>query len=175
MTNSTEVSNQVEQIQLRRLDEPAMGIIRKFTLIAAGGGLIPLAAVSATANTGIQVMMIKELCQLFNVQFDGKVATTVVTAVIGSAIIQGASIAVSGGIPGVVNPTKGISGAILAGVYTATVGEFYKVHFQKGGTLEDASLLDIGKYFKAEIDNGDISVSNIANPMSFAKRIFNLG
>lgn len=173
MSATKEVSNAVEQNQLQRLEEPAVKIIRNYTIAAAGSGLIPFAAVSGTATTGIQVMMIKALCELFEVQFDGKVASTVVNAALGSLVIQGASIAVSGGIPGVVNPAKGLSGAILSGVYTATVGEFYKVHFQKGGTLEDASLLDIGKYFKAEVENGDISISNVANPMSFAKRIFN--
>lgn len=173
MSATTEVLNRVEKEQLQQHDDAAIKIIRKYTLMAAGSGLIPFAAVSATATTGVQVMMIRELCQLFDVPFDGKVASMVVTSAVGSIVVQGASILVSGGVPGIVNPTKGLSGAILSGVYTATVGEFYKVHFQKGGSLNDASLLDIGKYFKAEIENGDISVSNVANPVSFAKRIFN--
>ena len=173
MSTTTEVAPVMEEMQLKRHEEEAAKIVRNYTIAAAGSGLIPFSILSGAATTGVQVMMIKDLCQLFNVEFDQKVVSTLITSIIGSALIQGASMAISAGVPGVVNPMKGLSGAALSGVYTATVGEFYKVHFQKGGSLDDASIMDIGNYFRAEIENGDISMSSIANPVSLGKRIMN--
>ena len=75
-------------------------------------------------------------------------------------------------IPGISAPLKGVSGAAVAGIYTATVGEFYKVHFQNGGTLEDASLSDLTKYIAEEYNRGDINLSQISNPSKIFKNIF---
>lgn len=173
MSDTTTIKDIKETIDLQRFDKEAMKIIRNYTILATGSGLIPNPILGIGATTGIQVMMIKKMCTLFNVPFDRKVVNVVINSTVGSALAKAASVAVAVGMPGVSAPMKGLSGAGIAGLYTATVGEFYKVHFQKGGTLEDASITDIGKYFKAEIENGDISMNSIANPMEMAKRIIN--
>lgn len=155
-------------------EEEAQRIIRKYTLIAAGGGIFSNFAVSISATTGVQVLMIKELCQLYQVSFDQRMAGVVINSAIGSVVSSGLSFALSSLLPAS-SPNKGLdlSGAGVASVYTATVGEFYKVHFQKGGNLESVSIMDLGDYFVDEVQKGDIKMRSFSSPFSVIRSIFN--
>lgn len=150
-------------------DKKANKIIQKYTLVATGSGFIPFSIISAATVTGIQVMLIKDLCHLYDVPFAKKRINVIINSALGSAATRLIAIAAVA-IPGVSTPLKGLSGAAVAGLYTATVGEFYKIHFQKGGTLEDASIGDLTKYFVEEYKRGDLNLSSLTNPVNTIKR-----
>ena len=151
-------------------EKQANKIIRNYTIAATGSGIVPIPVVAAAAITGIQVFMIKELCKLYEVPFQENQSGVILNSVIGSVATRILSMA-SLVVPGISAPMKGVSGAAIAGLYTATVGEFYKVHFQNGGNLENASISDISKYFIDEYKRGDISISSISNPVNVVKRM----
>jgi len=173
MTTDTKVLIPLENIDLLHEDE-AQRVIRKYTLMAAGGGLFSNLALSIGTTTGIQILMIRELCHLYGVIFDQRVASVLINSAVGSVVSSGLSVAISS-LLSRNSPTSGIdlSGAGIASVYTATVGEFYKVHFQKGGTLENVSIMDLGDYFMDEVQNGDIKMRSFTNPFSVIRGIFN--
>ena len=79
-----------------------------------------------------------------------KIITETVSAVVKSQSMKGFNI--------------DITGAAVAGIYTAAVGEFFKLHFQKGGTLDDVKLSDFAEYFLEEIKRGDLSLATFTNP-----------
>jgi uncharacterized protein (DUF697 family) len=164
-----ETPNGVSEIPAMH-DEKANKIIRNYTIAATGSGLVPIPLISAAASTGIQVLMIRDLCRLFEVPFTSKQINVIVNSALGTIATRIVALATTV-IPGISAPTKGLSGAAIAGLYVATVGEFYKVHFQDGGTLEDASINDLRKYFIEEYKRGDINTSSL-NPVSMVKRIF---
>lgn len=145
-------------------DSEANRTIRNYTLAAMGGGAISHPLFSGLAVTTLQVMMVKSLCDLFGVPFLNRRTNVIINSALGSAATQLVAIA-STAIPGVSTPMKGLSGAAISALYTATVGEFYKVHFQKGGTLDNASITDLSKYIVEEYRRGDISLGNLTNPM----------
>lgn len=151
-------------------DTKANKIIKNYTIAATGSGILPIPLVSAAAVTGIQFLLIRDLCKLFDVPFTNKRINVIVNSTLGSIATRLVAMAAVI-IPGVSAPTKGLSGAAIAGLYVATVGEFYKVHFQDGGTLEDASLNDLKKYFVEEYKRGDINTSSL-NPINIVKRMF---
>ena len=109
--------------------------------------------------------MIKDLCSLYHVPFDEKMTTLILNSTIGGVLTKAFSMAVSTVIPGS-SPMVGpdLSGAAISGLYTATVGEFYKVHFDNGGNLQDASIGELANYFMEEIRRGDIGLSSFTNP-----------
>lgn len=154
-------------------EEEAQRIIKGFTFAATGGGLIPnpIAAISACVST--QVLMIRELCYLYDVPFDQKVINVVLNSIAGSVLANLISSTISSFLSGN-SPQTGLdlSGAGISAIYTATVGEFYKVHFQEGGTLDDASITDLGSYFLDEIQRKDISMGSVTNPVSTIKDLF---
>lgn len=147
-------------------------IIKKFTIISTGSGLIanPIAAVGATI--GAQLFMIKDLCKLFKVPFEQEKTTVLINAVIGGVLTKAISIFVSTVIPNNSSASgPDFSGAAICGLYTATVGEYYKDHFQGGGNLENATLNDLGDYFMAEIQRGDIGLNSLSNPSFIMTRL----
>lgn len=152
-------------------DEESQKIIKKYTLLATGAGFVPIPVASSAAAVAAQVYMIKDLCEQFNIPFDKKTTSVVINSVIGSVLSKAISMAINTVVP--VSSLAGMdfSSAAISGLYTATVGEFYKVHFQNGGTLADASIGDLGKYFMEEIERGDIGISNLTNPTSFMKNL----
>lgn len=163
-------SLQLETIDLPLYDKKANRIIRNYTLAAAGSGFIPVPLLSGAGVTAIQILLIRDLCSLFHVPFEGKNLPVIINSIFGTLATQLAEAAITN-IPGLSNSMKGFSGAAIASLYTATVGEFYKVHFQNGGNLGNASIADIGKYFMEEYKRGDISLGSISNPIELAKRL----
>lgn len=151
-------------------DVKANKIIKNYIIAATGSGIIPVPLLSGVALTGIQFLMVRDLCRLYEVPYDGKELRMTLNAALGTVVTQLAAMATII-IPGVSAPTKGLTGAAIGGLYIATVGEFYKVHFQDGGNLENASLTDLRKYFVEEYKRGDISTSSL-NPIHIVKRIF---
>jgi uncharacterized protein (DUF697 family) len=169
------MATDVTTVPTNLYEEEAQHIIRKYTIIAAGGGLLPNPILSFAASTGLQMLMIRELCKLYHVDYDNNLAGVAVNSVAGSVATTGLSFVVSSFIPGS-NPVVGfdVSGAAIAGIYTATVGEFYKEHFQRGGTLQDASISDLGHYLLDEIQNGDLSMNSLTNPSYLVKHVMKL-
>lgn len=147
-------------------------IIKKFTIISTGSGLIPNPVASVGATVGAQLFMIKDLCELFKVSYEEQQTAVLINSVIGGVLTKAISMVVSTLIPNN-SATNGpdFSGAAICGLYTATVGEYYKDHFQSGGNLENATLSDLGDYFMAEIQRGDIGLSSFTNPSSIMTRL----
>lgn len=152
-------------ISIKKRDKKAQKIIRKYILFSTAGGLVPTPLISVGTTVATQVLMIRDLCHLYHVSFDEKMTTLLINSTIGGVLTKALSVAVSAALLGS-KPTSGpdISGAAICGLYTATVGEFYKVHFDNGGALQDASIRDLAKYFMEEIERGDIGLSNLTNP-----------
>ncbi|MEM1216607.1 MAG: DUF697 domain-containing protein [Bacteroidota bacterium] len=151
-------------------EQAANKIIRNYTLAAAASGFVPFSVLSAAGVTATQVFMIRSLCQLYQVPFKENQAQVLLNSALGSAATRLIGIAATA-VPGVRTPMRGLSGAAIASLYTATVGEFYKMHFQKGGTLDTASIKDFGNYLVEEFQQGDISLQQLANPMSTLKEV----
>lgn len=143
-------------------DDRANKIIRNYSLAASGSGLIPNPLISSTGVTAFQVLLIKDLCELYLVPFSEKKLNVVINSLLGSAAVRLITYATRF-IPGISGPMKGLTGATISGIYTATIGEFYKVHFQNGGNLDDASIRDLSEYFVEEYNRGNISLGDITN------------
>ena len=151
-------------------EERSKSIIKKYTLLSGGAALIPYDFVDVISSTVAQTMMIKELCTLYNVPFSNRMINVAGWSAAGSAIIK----AVSGVVESVIgssNSTFDLTGAAIAAIYTATTGEFYKLHLRDGGTLEDVKISEFVDYFIAEIKRGDISMSTFTNPKALMNHL----
>lgn len=152
-------------------EELSQKIIRKYTLISAGAALVPYDFVDVVSSTAAQALMIKELCELYDISYSKKLANvafwsatgTVATKIISAAVASVISKGSFGGID--------LTGAAVAGIYTATVGEFYKLHLRDGGTLEDVNISDFADYFIEEIKRGDLSMATFTNPSALMSHL----
>ena len=166
-TNSAEDITDI--IPFDNYESEAQSIIRKYTLASTGLGFIPNPIVNVGSTASTQIMMIRELCELFNVPFNKNLAGVALNAVLGSMVTKAAGMLAAIFIPGAKPMARfNLAGGGISGLYTNTVGEFYKIHFQKGGSLKDASITDLSKYFKEEYERGDIGLNNLS-PMNILK------
>ena len=154
------------------LSNQASKIIRKYTLISGGTALVPIDFVDVVSSTAAQAMMVKELCDLYDVPYTDKMTTVAVWSAAGSIITK----AITGVVSSIINQNRpgssiDFSGAAVAGIYTAAVGEFYNLHLKEGGTLDTIEVSAFVDYFIDEIKKGDISMSTFTNPQSLINHL----
>ena len=160
-----------EEVAQRLYETEAKKVIKKYTLIATAAGVVPIPVISTAGVIAAQVFMVRELTQQFNIPFDEDRASVIINSAIGGVLSKVFAMTVDAVVPGSGVAGIDLSSGAISGIYTATVGEFYKVHFQKGGTLENASIGDLGNYFMEEIQRGDIGLNSITNPTQFMKSL----
>ena len=156
-------------------EKQANAIIRKYTLASTAAGLIPVLGLDVAASATSQVFMIRELADLYHIEHEGKLSQVVMTSALGSAIARTATFLIAAVVPGAKAGLGGgsqIAAAAVSGIYTATAGEFYKLHFRDGGTLDDVNINDFTNYFIDEVKRGDISLSTFTNPTKLASYLF---
>jgi len=131
-------------------------LVRKFSLWAAGAGLIPFPFADAAAVGGAQVWMIHDLAKLYDTPF----ARDRVKAIIGAVV--------GGGVPGVISAGGGISAAkaipvigplvgvavmpALSAAATYALGRVFIQHLEMGGTLLDFDPDETREHYKAEFE-----------------------
>lgn len=151
-----------------------------FAMIA---GAIPIPIADIVAVTAIQMDMLRQLSELFDVDFNSELGKSLISSLIGSTI--GTTIGRMGAsavkaIPGI-GTILGIgSQVILSGATTYAIGKVFQSHFQNNGKLSDFSietmkakfeeLLNIGKSV-AEKKHQEQSNDDIINTINKLKEL----
>jgi len=147
-------------------------IIKKYTLLSGAAALVPYDFVDIISSTVAQTLMVKELCALYQVPFNEKWINVACWNALGSAVLM----AITGVVESILHgdsPSDSFdfSGAAITSIYTATLGEFYNLHLQLGGSLKDVEISNFVEFFMAEIKRGDISLATITNPKSLMSHL----
>lgn len=136
--------------------EQAKKLITRNTYWAMGLGLIPIPIADIVALTAVQVKMLKELSDLYQVKFFEEKAKTV----IGSLVTGLGSVGVGRTLAGslfklvpVVGPLLSVAGVpLLAGASTKAIGNLFAMHYESGGTLLDFDAAKMREYFAKEFE-----------------------
>lgn len=155
--NPTEV--EVEEIDERR--EEAMEIVHRNMAWAAGGGLIAIPFLDIAAVTSVQLKMIKELTNVYDIKFSKKLGRSIIASILGgagsSALAYSKVGAIATGSLMKVVPLVGTffgaaTMSVFATAITYGVGKVFIKHFEKGGTLEDLDVDEAKKEVHAEAE-----------------------
>ena len=129
-------------------------------LWAAGGGLIPVPMLDVVAITVVEIKMLRELAEIYNVPFrEDQVKSILVSllagfgapalgAAIGSSLVK--FIPVTGYFVGLF----AISG--VAAAFTYAVGKVFLQHFASGGTFLDFNPKKVREYFARQFEEGKL-------------------
>jgi uncharacterized protein (DUF697 family) len=140
-------------------------IIRENILWAAGGGLIPVPMLDVVAITVVEVKMLRELAEIYNLPFrEDQVKSILVSlltgfgapalgAAIGSSVVK--FIPVAGYFMGLV----AIPG--VAAAFTYAVGKVFLQHFASGGTFLDFDPKKVREYFARQFEEGKLVAAKI--------------
>jgi uncharacterized protein (DUF697 family) len=144
-------------------EEAAERIIKHNVLWSAGAGVIPVPLLDAAATAAVQIRMLKQLADLYEVPFREDRIKNVCSGLVG-----GLGAPVVGGTLGVSAlkfvPVFGPIVALLAmpassAAFTYAVGKVFVQHFASGGTFLDFDPKTVREYFTKQFEEGKLVVS----------------
>ncbi len=128
-------------------------IIKSHVIWAIGGGLIPLPIVDFVAVTSIQLDMVRQLCDLHDVNYEKQAGKSLVSALAGTSLASiGASFVKA--IPGIGSLLGGVSMSLMSGASTYALGTVFQTHFSRGGNLDNLSVEDFQSLYKEKVEEG---------------------
>jgi uncharacterized protein (DUF697 family) len=117
----------------------ASKIVRKNALYAGSMGLIPIPLADMAAIAAMQVMMMKELCELYGLEFKTERAKAILTSLVGGVTAGTLATGLPGSliksIPGIGSIIGFLSMPAFAAAVTYGIGNALIPHFELGGTL----------------------------------------
>lgn len=134
------------------------GIIRRHSLYAAAGALIPIPMIEVLTSSSSQLHMISELCDIYDIRFSDQAVkaslATFAALVVPAGKVGASAYLVARAVP-VAGPVLGLATAsVLAGGMTWAAGRVFAWHFEQGGTLGDFRAEDAVARFKKEFAAG---------------------
>lgn len=128
-------------------------IIRKHVLYAMGGSIIPVPIADLVATTAIQVDMLKQIANLYGIDYQESAGKGTVSAVTGNIMARiGASFIKA--IPGIGSFIGGISMVALTGAATYALGQVFVKHAAEGGTFKDFDADAYKQYYEEKLKEG---------------------
>lgn len=150
-----------------QLTDAAIHSIKRHTLYAAAGTLIPIPFIEVVTSTSMQIHMIAQLCDIYRVRFSEHAVkaslATFVGVIVPSGSIGASAYTLARAVP-VVGPVLGlITAPVLAGSMTWAIGRVFAWHFERGGSLDDFRAEDAIARFRKEFAEGKRRVSQFAS------------
>ncbi len=133
-------------------------LLRGYIVGAMGFGLIPIPVIGIASLIPIQLSLVAELADLYDVPFKRDRDKSALAGALGGLLAQILSRSkfslMTRAIP-VLGPVIGfITFPILAGASTYAVGHVFIRHFESGGTLLDFKVNKVKAYFKSKFRQG---------------------
>ena len=144
-------------------EQVAEQIIKHNVLWSVGAGVIPLPLLDAAATAAVQIRMLKQLADLYEVQFREDRIKNICSALVGGlgAPVVGGALGLSAikFVP-VLGPMVGLLAfPASSAALTYAVGKVFVQHFASGGTFLDFDPKTVRDYFAKQYEEGKIAVS----------------
>ncbi len=135
-------------------------VIDSHVLWAMGAGAIPLPFIDAAAVTAIQLNMFKELCMIYQVDYNESFAKNLISSIAGASLAKiGASFIKA--IPGVGSLLGGVPMVVLSGASTYGMGQVFKQHLEIGGMMSTFSFDNAQKIYNEAYERGKEYVDDL--------------
>ena len=135
----------------------AESMVRKYALISAGIGFIPVPMIDFIGLTATQLKLLKSLGDLYGVQFSDEYAKKTIAALInGYAPFEIAPVVASviKMVPFFGQIAGAVSMASVGGGITYGIGQVFIRHFESGGTFLTFDPKKVSEYFKSQFKVG---------------------
>lgn len=131
----------------------ANSIVKNHILWSIGGGLIPFPLADLAAVTALQVNMLEQLADLYDVDYSQSRGKTFVAALTGGSFAKiGASLFKL--IPGVGTVAGAVAMSATSGASTYAVGKVSINHFESGGTFDNFDFDKAKEVYKQAFEEG---------------------
>jgi len=150
--------------------EQAEALVRRNVLWSVGVGVVPLPLFDIVGITAVEVKMLRQLANLYDIPFREGLAKKIIGSLLLS--IGGVSIGAAVGVSllkfvPIVGAAFGtVSIPIVAGAITHSLGKIFIKHFEAGGTFLDFETDKMREFFREEFDKAKIEVQEIRKTRS---------
>lgn len=145
--------------------EKGQAIIRRNVLWALGAGVVPFPIVDVLAILAVEVKLLKQLSDVYDVPFTEGAAKKITGSLLTSLGSVGIGAVVGGSLVKLVpfiGTTLGlVSIPVFAATFTNAMGKIFQLHFETGGTLLDFDPKAVRKHFKQEFEKAKEEVSQL--------------
>ncbi len=145
--------NVVKSFYMENKISHANTIVKNHIIWSMGAGFIPVPIADLFAVTAIQLDMIRQLSNLYDVDFKETSGKAIITSLSGASVARMGARAIKF-IPGVGSVLGGVTLAILSGASTYALGEVFKAHFDNGGTFLDFDISRIKRMYDESFEKG---------------------
>lgn len=161
MSEQPEQEQQTETAEQTTTDngkeQAARTIVTKYMGWGASAGILPVPIWDVVAIGGVQVLMLKEIFEVYEVEYSEHKARTAVTLLLGSLSPQLLAGVAAGTllklVPGA-GALAALSLPVMASAATYAVGKVMIKHLENGGTLEDFNAKDHKEDFNESVAKG---------------------
>jgi len=135
-------------------------IVKGHILWSLGGGLLPLPLFDIAAVTAVQIDMLKQLANLYEVDFSLSSGKALVAGLAGSVAAKLGSSFIKA-VPGVGHLVGGVSMSALSGATTYAIGQVVVNHLEDGGSLLDINVDNVKEAYDAALEKGKDVVAGL--------------
>ena len=134
--------------------EEANKVIKQHVILAMEAGLIPVPLADMVAVGGIQMDLIKRLCAIYGIEYNINQSKAVIVSLTASGLSRLGARMAAKAIPVIGSIVGGVVMSGLSGASTYAIGETFRTHFEKGGTLLDINLDEIKRFYEEKLRKG---------------------
>jgi uncharacterized protein (DUF697 family) len=137
--------------------ELAYKITHRYTLWSMGAGLIPIPWLDVGALAGVQLKMVHNLAEHYQIPFSQELGRSIITALVGTIsadyLRRSTFNSLIKSIP-IIGFIGSISMPIYSGAISYAIGRIFVQHFESGGTLLTFDPQKVKDYFKKLFKEG---------------------
>ena len=160
---SVEAPPPVEDVANTQRQLEADAVVHRNVLWAFGAGVLPIPVFDIVAITGVQIKLLKELSELYGLEFREGMAKKAVTSLlvgVGGVGLGGAlGASLMKFVPVIGYALGAASVPVVAGALTHAVGKAFIMHFEAGGTLLDFDPKAMRAFFEVEFSKAKQTVA----------------
>jgi len=135
-------------------------IIKRHVIWSVAAGSIPLPVVDVVGVSAIQLDMLKQLCNLYKVDYDENKGKNIITSIFGSSLARIGSTAIKA-IPVVGAIFGAFSMSVFSGASTYAIANVFVSNFEDGVGLFEINIEKGEKLFQDAYERGREYVENI--------------
>jgi uncharacterized protein (DUF697 family) len=133
----------------------AMSLVNRHAAMAAGTGLIPVVAMDVVALTGIELNLIKRLCDLYGIKFTRQLGLNIAASLL-AGTVPVALLTMTASFVKLLPVVGQIAGsaamAVNGGAIVYAIGCVMVKHFESGGDLLNFDAKQVKAYFKQQVE-----------------------
>lgn len=146
--------------------EESNKIVKRYMLWSLGAGAIPIPWIDMAAVLGVQLKMIKDLADHYEVPFKEDAGKSVIASLIGTLTAGSLKTRLFGGLWKAIPVAGTLLGAASMSLFSAAtsyaIGKVFIQHFEAGGTFLDMDPEKVKEYFQEQYAEGKEKAKNMA-------------